>query len=130
MKQHEIQIRVRYSETDAMGLLHHSNYLSYFEVGRTELYRQQGGCYRTMEENGLFLVVAKAEIKYLRPARFDDLLTLRTTVAKVGPAKLVHDYELFRDGECLTQALVTLGCVNKEGKLQRMPDFIIELMGD
>ena len=76
MKQHEIQIRVRYSETDAMGLLHHSNYLSYFEVGRTELYRQQGGCYRTMEENGLFLVVAKAEIKYLRPARFDDLLTL------------------------------------------------------
>ena len=130
MKQHQIEIRVRYEDADPMGFLHHAKYFTYFEMGRTELYRQQGGCYRTMEENGLFLVVAKAEIQYLKPARFDDLLTLRTTVVKVGPAKLVHSYELFRDGELLTRSQVTLGCVDKTGILQRMPDFILELMGE
>ena len=67
MRQHEIQIRVRYSETDAMGFLHHANYFSYFEVGRTELFRAQGGDYRAMEEGGLFLVVAKLDNRLLAP---------------------------------------------------------------
>ena len=71
MRQHDIQIRVRYSETDAMGFLHHANFVSYFEIGRTELFRAQGGDYRAMEEGGLFLVVAKLDCRYRATARTD-----------------------------------------------------------
>ncbi|RPI89913.1 MAG: acyl-CoA thioesterase, partial [Planctomycetaceae bacterium] len=76
MNTHEIDIRVRYSETDAMGFLHHANYFVYFELGRTELLRAQGGNYRQMEEEGQFMVVVSLECKYRRPARYDDLLSL------------------------------------------------------
>ena len=126
MNQHEIEIRVRYVETDAMGFLHHSRYLAYFEIGRTELFRAQGGNYREMEENGAFLVIAKVECQYKKPARYDDLLTLRTTISRISPAKLEHDYELFRDGELLAKAHTVLACVDRDGVLQRMPDFVVE----
>lgn len=126
MNQHEIEIRVRYVETDAMGFLHHSRYLAYFEMGRTELFRAQGGNYREMEENGAFLVIAKVECQYKKPARYDDLLTLKTTISRITPAKLEHDYELFRDGELLATAHTVLACVDRTGQLQRMPDFVVE----
>ena len=126
MKQHETQIRVRYVETDAMGFLHHSRYLAYFEIGRTELFRAQGGNYREMEESGLFLVIARVECRYLKPARYDDLLTLRTTISRISPAKLEHDYELYRGDELLTTAHTLLACVDREGQIQRMPEFIVE----
>jgi len=76
------EIRVRYCETDAMGFLHHSNYLNYFEIGRTELFRDQGGDYRAMEESGLFFVVVKVTVNYRLPARYDDVLTLKTRIAR------------------------------------------------
>ena len=119
--QHEMQIRVRYSETDAMGFLHHANYLSYFEVGRTELFRAQGGNYRSMEESGLFFVVTEFRCKYHAPARYDDVLTLHTTLSRVSLAKLVHDYEVRRDGALLATAHSVLACVDREGRVQRMP---------
>ncbi len=71
-REHEIPIRVRYCETDAMGFLHHANFLIYFEMGRTELFRAQGGDYRKMEEGGHFFVVVEMNVKYRSPARFDD----------------------------------------------------------
>jgi len=120
LDEHEIQFRVRYSETDAMGFLHHGNYFSYFEMGRTELYRAQGGDYRAMEEQDRFLVVTQVECKYHLPARYDDLLTLRTTLAKVSPAKLEHEYQLFRESQLLATAHSTLACVDREGRVQRM----------
>jgi len=126
MKQHDTQIRVRYVETDAMGFLHHSRYLAYFEIGRTELFRAQGGNYREMEESGLFLVIARVECRYLKPARYDDVLTLRTKISRITPAKLEHDYELYRGDELLTTAHTLLACVDHEGQIQRMPEFIIE----
>ncbi len=125
MKQHEIEIRVRYAETDAMGFLHHSRYFVYFEIGRTELFRAGGGDYRKMEEDGLFLVVAKTECRFRSPIRYDDLVTLRTTIERVSPAKLEHKYELFRDGELLATGTSTLGCVDRSGQIQKMPDFIL-----
>lgn len=117
---HEIQIRVRYSETDAMGFLHHANYLIYFEMGRTELFRSQGGDYRALEEQGILMVVTKATCNYLLPARYDDLLTLRTTVSKIGQAKLEHDYAVFRAGQLLATGHTVLACLNRDGKVQRM----------
>ncbi|MBI3864452.1 MAG: acyl-CoA thioesterase [Planctomycetia bacterium] len=120
--EHEIQIRVRYSETDAMGYLHHAHYFAYFEMGRTELLRSQGGNYRVMEEGGLFMVVIHLECKYRQPARYDDVLTLKTRIARVTPAKLEHEYRLYRDGDLLTEARSTLACVDANGIVQRIPD--------
>lgn len=130
IQQHTITIRVRYSETDAMGFLHHSNYLSYFEVGRTELFREQGGNYRRMEELGLFFVVARIEVKYRRPARYDDVLTLQTSIARVTPAKLEHDYRLTRGDEVLAEAHSVLACVNRSGELQKIPEDLVGLTSE
>ncbi len=125
--EHSIQIRVRYSETDAMGFLHHSNYLSYFEVGRTELFRALGGNYRRMEELGLYFVVARIEVRYRRPARYDDLLTLETAISRVTPAKLQHHYRILRGDELLTEADSVLACVNGQGEVQRIPEDLVGL---
>lgn len=119
---HEIQVRVRYAETDRMGLLHHANYAVYFEMGRTELLRAKGRSYRDVEDAGFFLVIVDLQCKFRQPARYDDLLTLRTTVAKVTHVKIVHEYRLFRDGVLLTEGRSTLACVDRDGKPQALPD--------
>jgi acyl-CoA thioester hydrolase len=120
--EHEIEIRVRYSETDAMGFLHHGNYFALFEMGRTELLRSRGGNYRKMEEDGLYMVVVNVECKYRKPARYDDLLVLKTRVARITPAKIEHEYRLYRDGELLTEARSVLACVDRAGAVQRIPE--------
>jgi acyl-CoA thioester hydrolase len=126
LKQHEIELRVRYQETDPMGLLHHANYFTYFEIGRTELLRASGGNYRQMEAEGLLVVVVKAECRFKSPARYDDLLRLRTTIARVSMAKIEHEYELFRGDECLAVAHVTLAVVDRNGKVQPVPEAWME----
>ncbi len=118
---HEISIRVRYAETDRMGLLHHANYFVYFEMGRTEMLRQSGQSYREVEDAGHFLVIVDIGCKFKRPAYYDDLLTLRTTVAKVTHVKIVHNYQVFRDGQLLAEGHSTLACVDREGKPQALP---------
>ncbi len=125
INQHTQEIRVRYNETDAMGLLHHANYLCYFEIGRTELFRAQGGSYRRMEELGLYFVVAKIEVRYRRPARYDDQLTLKTEIYRVTPAKLEHHYCLMRENEVLTEADSVIACVNHAGEVQRIPEDLV-----
>src|ERR1700730_15333264 len=120
----EITIRVRYAETDRMGLLHHANYLVYFEQGRTELLRSQGLSYRDMEDQGFLLVLTKVQVRYRSPARYDDLLTLRTTVLRTTLVKIEHRYELSRDGLLLAEGDTTLGCVDRDGKVQSLPPFL------
>jgi acyl-CoA thioester hydrolase len=122
LKQHEIELRVRYQETDPMGFLHHANYFAYFEIGRTELLRAAGGNYRQMEASGLLVVVVKAECRFHRPARYDDVLRLRTTIVRVTTAKIEHRYELFRGEECLATGQVTLAMVDRNGKVQPVPE--------
>jgi acyl-CoA thioester hydrolase len=120
----EIAIRVRYAETDRMGLLHHANYLVYFEQGRTELLRSQGLAYRDLEDQGYLLVLTKAEVRYRRPARYDDLLTVRTTVVKTTAVRIDHRYELLRDGLLMAEGTTTLACVDREGRPQPLPDYL------
>jgi acyl-CoA thioester hydrolase len=120
----EINIRVRYAETDRMGLLHHANYLVYFEQGRTELLRTIGRSYRDLEDQGYLLVLTKFEVRYRRPAFFDDLLTLRTIAVKTTAVRIDHRYELLRDGVLLAEAESTLACVDREGRPQPLPDFL------
>lgn len=124
LQTHDIQVRVRYAETDRMGLLHHANYVVYFEQARTELLRACGFTYRDMEDSGHFLVVVDLQIKYKRPAQYDDVVTIRTTVEKVTHVKIVHKYEVFRDGLLLTEGQSTLACVDKAGRPQALPDTL------
>ena len=120
----EIHIRVRYAETDRMGLLHHANYLVYFEQGRTELLRAQGLAYRDLEDQGYLLVLTKAQVRYRSPARYDDLLTLRTVLVRTTHVKIEHRYELLRDGELLAEGETTLACIDREGKVQALPGML------
>ena len=122
----EIQIRVRYAETDRMGLLHHAHYLVYFEQARTELLRQLGATYKALEDQGFLLVLTRLEVRYRKPAHYDDLLTIRTTVERVTFVRIDHRYEVFRDGDLLAEGSSTLACVNREGRPQALPDFLRE----
>lgn len=107
-----------------MGVLHHANYLTYFEMGRTELLRSTGYDYRRIEESGILMVIVEIGCRYRRPARYDDLLRLRTILKKVTAAKIQHEYQLFRGEELLAEAHSTLACVDRQGQLQRVPDWL------
>ena len=120
----EITVRVRYAETDRMGLLHHANHLVYFEQGRTELLRSQGFAYRDIEDQGFYLVLTRVQVRYRRPAHYDDLLTLRTTVVRTTLVKIEHKYELLRGGELLSEGETTLGCVGRDGKVTPLPESL------
>ena len=120
----DITIRVRYAETDRMGLLHHANYLVYFEQGRTELLRAQGLAYKDLEDQGVLLVLTRVQVRYRRAARYDDLLTLRTTVVRTTAVKIEHRYELLRDGELLAEGETTLGCIDRDGRPHFLPEVL------
>ena len=110
--------------TDRMGLLHHANYFVYFEMGRTEMLRRRGISYREIEDAGHYLVIVDIGCKFKRPAYYDDLLTLRTTVVRVTHVKIVHEYHLLRDGILLAEGHSTLACVDREGKPQPLPAIL------
>jgi acyl-CoA thioester hydrolase len=122
--QHETDIRVRYSETDAMGRLHHANFLNYFELGRTEQLRSLGQTYREFEAAGLLLVVTKISVSYHRGARYDDLLQLITMTTRTTLARIDHEYALLRDNELIATASSTLACVDHQGQPQRLPEWL------
>ena len=122
----DIEIRVRYPEADQMGVLHHSRYWVYFEMGRTELLRKQGVSYRDCEAAGVYFVVARCSAKFLAPARYDEVLTLTTRIVRMGAAKIDHAYELKRksDGQLLATAETTLACVTREGQIIPIPQTV------
>lgn len=124
LTEHDLTIRVRYCETDAMGFLHHSQFVNFYEMGRTELLRAQGGTYREIEESGLYLVVVKLVCNYHSPAKYDDLLTLRTKVELVSAVKIEYSFKLFRGDTLLATASSVLACVDREGKVQRLPESL------
>ncbi len=131
MRSHTIRFRVRYNEVDRQDVVYHANYLSWFDMGRTELLRDLGMPYKEMEDGGRFLVVTRASLRYLAPARLDDLLLLRTRLVKVSPARLTFEYELFREGEetLLTRGSTELACLDREGRVRRLPERILRLLG-
>jgi acyl-CoA thioester hydrolase len=126
LKRHEIELRVRYDECDPMGFLHHARYFTYFEIGRTELLRAGGGNYRKMEAEGTLVVVVKAECRYHRPARYDDVLRLITTIVRVTQAKIEHQYELLLGEERLATGHLTLAVLDRQGKVQPVPQWMLE----
>lgn len=127
----ELEIRVRYAETDQMGVAHHTSYLIWFEAGRTEFLRDRGRSYAEIEAGGWLLVVVEARCRYLRPARYDDLLVIRTRLGQAGPATLAFDYEVVRrgDGEVLARGTTVHAAVDRTGRPRRIPDEVRRLLG-
>lgn len=123
-------VRVRYAETDQMGVAWHGHYLAWFEVGRTDLLRQQGVTYRELEEGGLRLPVIGTEVKFLRPARYDDLLEIRTRLAEMGGARVRFHYEVHREGTNgpLATGSTEHAAVDGRGRPRRLPAEIRRLL--
>jgi acyl-CoA thioester hydrolase len=124
MNHHDIEIRVRYQETDGQGRVHHANYLTWFELGRVELLRASGHSYRELEEAGIFLVVAEVTVRYFLPAFFDDVLRLRTTAVRAKGARIEHHYEIFRGDELLAEGETTVACIDRSGRVARLPEWL------
>lgn len=122
MKYFDIKTRVRYAETDQMGVVYHGNYAPYFEMGRVEWLRNLGISYKWMEENGIMLPVVNLTINYKKPARYDDLLTIRTTLKSQTSVKIEFDYEIYNEtNELLTTGYSMLVFVDMKTKKPTIP---------
>lgn len=111
----ETKIRVRYAETDRMGYVYYGNYATYFEVARVETLREMGMTYKDMEDQGIILPVLEFNIKYLKPAFYDDLLSVKTTIKEMPSARIHFDYETYNEKNVLLNiAATTLVFINKE----------------
>jgi acyl-CoA thioester hydrolase len=125
LREHEIEIRVRYQDTDGQGRVHHANYLTYFEMGRTELLRAAGYTYRQIESEGWMLVVSEVTCQYYLPAVYDDLLRLQTRVAEARGARVVNTYKVYRDDTLLAEGRSVVACINREGRVTRLPPGLL-----
>jgi acyl-CoA thioester hydrolase len=123
---HDAPARVRYAETDQMGYVYYGRYAELFEVGRVEAMRALGFPYRALEAEGIMLPVAELSIRYRRPARYDDLLTIRTSITHPPTARIVFRYELLRDDELLCEGETTLVFVDgADMRPRRAPEALI-----
>ncbi|MBZ0135876.1 MAG: acyl-CoA thioesterase [Planctomycetes bacterium] len=110
---HDVQVRVRYAETDQMGVVYHSNYLVYFEIGRTEMMRASGICYADLEARGYVLAVTESSMKHRGSAKYDDLLTVRTWLREVTKTRLRFEYAVMRADETLTAGHTVLAFLSR-----------------
>ena len=129
MAQHQFTVRIRYSECDPMGIAHHASYPVWFEMGRTELCRSAGVAYRDMEELGAFIAVARLEVRYVHPIRYDDEVEICTTLERATRVKAIHAYRILRAGLVVTTASTTVACVGPDGRPREMPEPLRRAMG-
>ena len=125
-------LRVRYGETDPMKYVYYGNYAEYLEVARVELFRSIGISYDEIEKNGIWLPVSEYHIKYIKPAKYDDLLLIHTKITERPTAKIKFEYTIFNEqNEKLTEAYTTLFFLDAETqKINRCPDFILKLIDE
>ena len=123
-------VRVRYADTDQMGMAYHGNYARWFEVGRTEMLRAQGMSYREVEQAGIRMPVLEVLCRYLKPARYDDELVIETVLAELGRASLCFEYRVMRrvDGEVLACGMTRHCFLDPAGRPVRPPAFFAELL--
>lgn len=128
MREYEFKVRVRYAETDQMGVVYHGNYAQYFEMGRVEWLRNLGVSYKWMEENGIMLPVVSLSMNYKKPARYDDLIRVKTIFKSQTSVKIEFDYEIYNEkNELLTIGNSVLVFVDmKTGRPTLPPDYIVE----
>jgi len=126
---HVSQVRVRYAETDQMGVAYYANYLVWFEVARTDWLRAAGLTYRRLEEDGLFLPVIDAQCRYRAPARYDDTLDVRAVARLVSPARLAFEYDITGPGGAVASGTTVHAFTDSRGRPRRVPATIKDLLG-
>ena len=127
MKNFSIKIKVRYCETDQMGLVHHGSYINYFEEARISWISNLGFSYSEMEKSGIILPVSKLNVSYLRPAYFDDELVVNVELAEPPTSRLIFNYTIKNKEEVVVTGITVLAFLNKETKKPvRCPDYMLE----
>lgn len=124
MRVHETEIRVRYQETDNMGVVYYGNYFTWFEVARTEYFRSLGLIYRDMEANGFYMMVAGTSCRYKAPAKYDDIVTIKSTIPEIKNSSMKFEYKLFVDGKLIATGDSVHVFTNKAAKPVRMPEDV------
>ena len=127
MKNFSIKIKVRYCETDQMGLVHHGSYINYFEEARISWISNLGFSYNEMEKSGIILPVSKLNVSYLRPAYFDDDLVVNVELSELPTSRLIFNYTIKNKDEVVVTGITVLAFLNKETKKPvRCPDYMLE----
>src|SRR5215831_15957407 len=123
----ETPVRVRYAETDRMGIVYHAHYIVWFEIGRTDYCREAGEPYRAMEDSGLWILVTAVDCRYRRPARYDDALRVRTWLSELASRGLAFRYEIVDEGNrLLAEGSTRHVFADSQGRLRRAPADILE----
>ncbi|NQT47066.1 MAG: acyl-CoA thioesterase [Candidatus Omnitrophica bacterium] len=130
MKSHKIDLRVRYEETDQMGVVYYSNYLVWFEIARTELLRSVSLPYAELEKEGIYLVVAGASCQYKSPLKYDDLITIETRIGCVGKTSMAFDYIVLKKGKVAAEGKTSHVFTNRSFKPCRIPEKVTEAISD
>lgn len=132
MKEHNVEVRVRYGETDQMGVVYHGSYVPYFEIGRVEWLRNKGVSYKVLEESGVALPIVSMQLNYKKPARYDDLLMVTTKLRKYSGVKIEFDCEIRNElQELLTTAHFILVFIDtKTGKPIVPPQYILDILNE
>src|SRR6185312_11312899 len=124
------RLRVRFCETDLMGIVHHSNYLAYFEAGRVEWLRRRGVTYADWAARGMHLPVVEANVRYRAPAKFDDVIAIETRLVELRAASLRFEYRMERhDGELLAEGFTRLACVDERHAVRRFTEEMLGVLG-
>ncbi|WP_425399792.1 acyl-CoA thioesterase [Aeoliella sp.] len=121
----KFSVEVRYYETDAQGVVHHANFFKYFELARVHHLRSLGHEYVDLERDGVILVVNKIACAYRQPARFGDTLDITIRIQRARGARIDHEYLVHRDGLLLAEGSSTLACIDREGNIQRLPEYLL-----
>ncbi|HVJ90462.1 MAG TPA: thioesterase family protein [Labilithrix sp.] len=122
------ELRVRFCETDLMGIVHHGSYLVYFEAGRVEWLRRRGVTYADWANRGVHLPVVEAHVGYKLPARFDELLAVETTLAELRAASMKFTYVIRRDGAPIADGWTRLACIDASHKPMRIPEYMRDVL--
>lgn len=130
MNSFDAKIRVEYHHTDQMGIVHHSNYIKFFEVARTEWLRAVGLTYAEMERRGVMMPIVDVQVKYRMPAYYDELITVRAIVDELPKARMTFRYEIYGDdGRDIASGATTLGFIDKVTRRpQRAPQWLMEVL--
>ena len=120
-------LRVRYAETDQMGVTYYGNYLVWFEVARTEYFRSKGVVYTDIEKDGLYLAVAESRCRYLAPTRYDDVVTIRTWISRLGLTSIHFSYEVLnkQSGQKIAEGSTSHVFVNRGMRPMRIPEEVL-----
>jgi acyl-CoA thioester hydrolase len=127
-RMHVTHYRVIYGDCDSMAIVYYSNYLRLFEIGRMELLRNRGLTYREVEKRGFFLPATETYLKFIKPALYDDLLTIETGIGFLRRVSTRFNYTVLRGGEILVEGYTVHACLDRDNRIVRLPDFMYSLL--